>query len=118
MLKYGSWAGFFAEHDLDLACLQARSLAWDALSDGASAPLLGSSRRMRRRAAQLNLLAPRCNRHLPPRHHKQESKVIDERISKELACVEGYQSFWACSRCASASAGRARRRRRARRASL
>lgn len=24
VLKYGSWEGFFREHDLDLACLQAR----------------------------------------------------------------------------------------------
>ncbi|KAL4447344.1 hypothetical protein ABPG77_007377 [Micractinium sp. CCAP 211/92] len=28
----------------------------------------------------------------------QESKIIDEKLTKELVCVEGYQSFWAISR--------------------
>lgn len=26
--------------------------------------------------------------------------MIDEKLTKELACVDGFQSFWACSRCA------------------
>lgn len=28
----------------------------------------------------------------------QESKVIEDKLTKELACVDGFQSFWACSR--------------------
>ncbi|PRW56659.1 Exodeoxyribonuclease III [Chlorella sorokiniana] len=49
VLKYGSWAGFFQHHGLDLLALQ-------------------------------------------------ESKVIEDKLTKELACVDGFQSFWACSR--------------------
>lgn len=35
---------------------------------------------------------------LPPLPSQQESKIIDEKLTKELVCVEGYQSFWAISR--------------------
>jgi hypothetical protein len=28
--------------------------------------------------------------------------MIDEKLTRELCCVEGFQSFWACSRCAAA----------------
>lgn len=34
----------------------------------------------------------------PPHPSQQESKVIEDKLTKELVCVEGYQSCWAISR--------------------
>ena len=88
--KYGSWAGFFQHHSLDLLALQVRHTCWS----------------MGRQAAQAAASSghPRCLQ-LPATNSPcqplplQESKVIDEKLTKELACVDGFQSFWACSRC-------------------
>lgn len=63
VLKYGSWAGFFSEHDLDLACLQARLPAL-ALPGG----LAGSSAHSIRRARHSSQTrAPSTRPHRSPR---------------------------------------------------
>lgn len=98
VLKYGSWAGFFQHHGLDLLALQVgrpfpiaimlvgRRFAACCRTPPAAAP-------MQPRTASMSLLCKHWQS-----YELQESKVIEDKLTKELACVDGFQSFWACSR--------------------
>ncbi len=94
VLKHGSWAGFFQHHGLDLLALQASGMQ--------RAVFLPPLAWAWRAASKQSCTHVACC--LPPADMQvfvlamQESKVIDDKLTKELACVDGFQSFWACSR--------------------
>lgn len=88
--KYGSWARFFQHHSLDLLALQVRHTCWSMGRQAAQAAASSGHPRC--------LQLPATNAPCQPLS-LQESKAIDEKLTKELACVDGFQSFWACSRC-------------------
>lgn len=101
VLKHGSWAAFFAEHGLDVACLQARGTAVNGVSASwLSRWLAPPPGVVRQRSGRGLAMAPTPSPACTAPNALQETKLIEEKLTKELCCVEGFQSFWAVSRSA------------------
>ena len=77
--RHSSFKGFFDAHRLDILCIQAR--VW------------GHCWRTRRVLGQHTIYPHPAL----PHQHPQEAKLPEDKLTKELACVEGFQSYWACS---------------------
>ena len=119
VLKHGSLRGFFDHHQADIVCFQvskhlscylqaallvarAALCPWTIRELAECCSIMRSVQKVRVQAdGQANscTLSPACLG--APAHSKaalQETKVLAEKLTKELACVDGFESFWAVSR--------------------
>ena len=117
VLKHGSLRGFFEHHQADIVCFQVRmQLKAPVSCAGGCAtyhPAAGTATELSMlKIMFVNLLA--CIRQwyltatLPSIvsptmftstfRALQETKVLAEKLTRELACVDGFESFWAVSR--------------------